>query len=217
MASGHDTIILPQGSWWRSAGWKYSSGALHAAVDMACPIGLPVRVPIDGIVAETADGAHNNRPGESIWSGKRSNYVLLYCTWQGRKITLYFQHLSPGVRVRKGQRLKAGKIIGTSGNSGNSSGPHVHLHGYDGWQTWNRYANLSAGGANAVYDPLKIKSKGKIDMAMTKKDALLFRNVLMNTPMVDRAYPVGHKHRKTTFKGLTERDAARSHQAAQKK
>lgn len=39
--------------------------------------------------------------------------------------TLY-AHLS-GMRVRKGQRVKAGQMIGRVGNSGNSSGPHLHF------------------------------------------------------------------------------------------
>ena len=39
-----------------------------------------------------------------------------------------YGHLQPGsVRVRRGQRVRTGERIGRLGNSGNSTGPHLHF------------------------------------------------------------------------------------------
>ena len=40
----------------------------------------------------------------------------------------FFAHLQPGsIRVRVGQRVKRGQLIGLLGNSGNAVGPHLHF------------------------------------------------------------------------------------------
>jgi Peptidase family M23 len=46
-------------------------------------------------------------------------------------------HLERGsIRVRKGQRVRAGQVIAACGNSGNSSEPHVHMQLMDGPSVW---------------------------------------------------------------------------------
>ena len=113
----------------------YSSGTPHGAIDVgACPIGTEVRAPFDGVVVDLEDGVPNNGPGARIFSGKPSNWILLlvkmptnYGTVQDA--TLFFQHLSPGLAVKRGQRVKRGQLLGRTGNSGNSTGPHLHLGG----------------------------------------------------------------------------------------
>ena len=46
----------------------------------------------------------------------------------GRGIYLLYAHMKPGsVRVRVGQRVRRGQVLGRLGNSGNSATPHVHL------------------------------------------------------------------------------------------
>jgi hypothetical protein len=149
------TIYRPyQGKYPLSAGYRYSSGSLHAAWDIAMPIGTPLYAPRDGIVLGCGDGVHNNRPGERIYSGKPSNWVLLGVEKDGQKYGLYFQHLSPGIAVRQGQKIRAGQFLGRSGNSGNSSGPHLHNSAQRSWST-DRYLylnNLSM----CVYPPNKL-------------------------------------------------------------
>jgi Peptidase family M23 len=45
----------------------------------------------------------------------------------------FYAHLKPGsIRVREGQRVKRGQVIGLVGNSGNSTEPHLHFHVSDG-------------------------------------------------------------------------------------
>jgi hypothetical protein len=57
------------------------------------------------------------------------NYVILAL---GKGRYAFYAHLEPGsVRVRKGQRVRAGDVIGRLGNSGSSTGPHLHFHVMD--------------------------------------------------------------------------------------
>ena len=51
-----------------------------------------------------------------------SNYIVLK---HSRKYTTRFLHLSK-ILVRKGQRVKMGDLIAKSGNTGRSTGPHLH-------------------------------------------------------------------------------------------
>ena len=137
-----------------SAGYRYSSGALHAAWDIAMPIGTAIYAPHDGVVLDCNDGVHNNRPGEAIYTNKPSNWILLGITVNGAKYGMYFQHLSPGIAVKKGQRVHAGQFLGRSGNSGNSSGPHLHNSAQKSWSL-NRYLYLS-NSSMCVYPPSKL-------------------------------------------------------------
>lgn len=110
---------------------RYSSGRPHGAIDIAMPIGTPIYAPKRGKVIARSDGVRNNRRGERIYSGKPSNWILLQVrirTRYGRKqrATIFFQHMSPGLNVRVGQKVKKGHLLGKSGNTGNSTGPHLH-------------------------------------------------------------------------------------------
>jgi murein DD-endopeptidase MepM/ murein hydrolase activator NlpD len=117
-----------------SARYRYSSGALHAAYDYAVPMGTPLYAVRDGVILAEEGDVDNNRPGEHIYSGKPSNFIVLgYKTKNGNKRSVYYQHLSPGLRVKTGQKVKAGQLLGFSGNSGNSSGPHLHFAAWRGW------------------------------------------------------------------------------------
>ncbi len=51
----------------------------------------------------------------------------------GRGMYAFYAHLQPGsVRVRLGQRVRSGQLIGLLGNSGNSTSPHLHFSIQDG-------------------------------------------------------------------------------------
>jgi murein DD-endopeptidase MepM/ murein hydrolase activator NlpD len=112
---------------------RYSDGSIHGAWDVMMPIGTPIRACGDGTIVALADGVKNHRPGpRRTWSGMPSNWVLLrtslmtnYGTRQ--QITVMLQHLSPGIPVEVGQKVQQGEIIGYSGDTGRSSGPHLHI------------------------------------------------------------------------------------------
>ncbi len=111
---------------------RYSSGKIHGGIDIAMPIGTHVYAPMAGTVLACNDGVHNNAKGERIYSGKPSNWILLQVQIKNtsgklRCAIMYFQHLSPGLNVAVGQKVDAGDLLAHSGNSGNSTGPHLPL------------------------------------------------------------------------------------------
>lgn len=82
----------------------------HNGTDYAIGVGNRVYSIGDGVV---------QRAGYHPAAG---NYIVIK---HGRKYTTRYLHLSK-ILVRKGQRLKMGRLIGKSGNTGRSTGPHLH-------------------------------------------------------------------------------------------
>ncbi len=89
----------------------------------------------DATVDETRDGLPEMAPFPSGKSGSVSfenstgNYVVL--NLGAGRFALY-AHLQPGsLRVKKGQRVRAGQVVGLVGSSGSSSFPHLHFHVVD--------------------------------------------------------------------------------------
>ena len=115
-----------KGNYRLNAGYRYSNGTLHAAWDIGMPIGTPLYAPRDGIVLDCNDGVKNDGPNSPDYTNEPSNWILLGIEMNGQKYGFYSQHMSPGLKVRKGEHVVAGQLLGYSGDSGNSSGPHWH-------------------------------------------------------------------------------------------
>ena len=106
-----------------TAGWYYSDGSLHRAIDLRAAVGTPVCAAEDGTVdlVQTWDG-------RSI-SGDQSygNLVRIrHADYNGGKLQTLYAHLQR-VTVKNGQAVREGEVIGYSGNTGNSTGPHLHF------------------------------------------------------------------------------------------
>ena len=103
----------------------------------------------DGVVTAIGDGIPDNIPGQEpvvpiTLETITGNYVLLQLS--GNRYALY-AHLQPGsLRVRQGDRVTKGTVLGLVGNSGNSTEPHLHFHLCDA------NATLACEGLPYVYD-----------------------------------------------------------------
>ncbi len=88
---------------------------MHKGLDIAAPTGTPIHAPSDGSIVE-ATNLFDNKPNYGIEVVHRSSDGLL---------TL-FAHLD-GFTVVPGQTVKKGELIAMVGNTGKSTGPHVHI------------------------------------------------------------------------------------------
>lgn len=93
-------------------GGRISQGshAGHTALDIAIPVGTPVKTTMDGKVVHA--GWNNQGYG---------NLVIV----ENGEYRTYYAHLS-SIPVAVGNDVAAGTVIGLSGNTGNSTGPHLH-------------------------------------------------------------------------------------------
>jgi murein DD-endopeptidase MepM/ murein hydrolase activator NlpD len=89
----------------------YRWGRLHGGIDIAVPVGTPVHASASGTVRIAG------------WVGGYGNYV---CIDHGGGLSTCYGHNSRlGVSV--GQKVTKGQVIAASGNTGNSTGPHIHF------------------------------------------------------------------------------------------
>lgn len=87
---------------------EYHSG--HNGLDIAVPVGTPIQTTMDGQVVHA--GWNNQGYG---------NLVIV----ENGEYRTYYAHLS-SIPVSIGDTVQAGTTIGLSGNTGNSTGPHLH-------------------------------------------------------------------------------------------
>ncbi|MFY9203617.1 MAG: M23 family metallopeptidase, partial [Limnochordia bacterium] len=86
-------------------------GRMHNGLDVAVVTGTPVRAAADGRVT---------------FSGSMGDYGLLVIIDHGNSVETRYAHNSRLV-ASVGQQVKRGDIIAYSGNTGNSTGPHLHF------------------------------------------------------------------------------------------
>ena len=92
---------------------SYPTTKHHVGVDIAVPVGEPIYAPADG---ETVAVFKNNPV--------LGNACYFYFTYKGVKYTTRFLHQAYVPRIG---RFKKGDILGYTGNSGQSTAPHLHF------------------------------------------------------------------------------------------
>jgi murein DD-endopeptidase MepM/ murein hydrolase activator NlpD len=94
-----------------SSNFGYRWGRLHAGMDFAVSTGTPLTSMSTGTV---------------VFAGEQSGYGILVKIryWDGT--VSYYGHMSR-ILVNSGDKVEPGEIVGKSGNTGHSTGPHLHL------------------------------------------------------------------------------------------
>ena len=106
-----------------TAGWYYSDGKLHRAIDLRAAVGTPVYAAEDGTVDWVQAWDGRSTSGDQSYG----NLVRIrHADYNGGKLQTLYAHLKES-KVKYGQAVKEGELIGYSGNTGNSTGPHLHF------------------------------------------------------------------------------------------
>jgi hypothetical protein len=109
-------------------------GGSHYGIDYGTAVGTPIYAGISGTVVGSALGfpnCYNNGCDSSCWNS--FNYVKIKSDCgdpgqSGHDLYVYYLHindLAPG--IGNGSHVDQGQLVAHSGNSGCSSGPHIHI------------------------------------------------------------------------------------------
>ena len=94
----------------------YPSGTPHSGLDLACPINTPIVAANSGTVVKI-DNACKTTYGKFIKIQSDTPSGTVYCI---------YAHLNQ-ICVKEGDTVSAGSVIALSGNTGNTTGPHLHF------------------------------------------------------------------------------------------
>lgn len=104
--------------------FSHHSPDSHYAVDFTVPVGTAVVAARGGVIMDSARNFHRN--GDDLHrDGPRANYVRIL--HDDGSMAIYAHLDYRGVTVQDGERVRAGQLIGRSGNTGYSTGPHLHF------------------------------------------------------------------------------------------
>jgi murein DD-endopeptidase MepM/ murein hydrolase activator NlpD len=101
-------------------------GDFQYAIDWNMPQGTRIHAARGGVVAGFKDTSNEGGPDRKYQNS--ANYIMI--KHDDGTIGEYAHLQQYGVKVRLGERVQAGQLIGLSGNTGYSSGPHLHFFVY---------------------------------------------------------------------------------------
>ncbi len=123
---------------------------LHTGIDFGAARGTPIKAAGDGVVVHAG------------WRGSYGRAVVVKHT--GKYSTLY-AHMSKTAKLKKGQHVRQGQVIGYVGTTGRSTGPHLHYEVRKGGRPVNpRRVQIAAASQQLTGEELKAfkRQKSKI-------------------------------------------------------
>lgn len=115
-----DNIYITQMFGKTEAGKRLYANGSHNGQDFRASVGTPVKAMADGVVAGLGD-TDKQCPGVSF-----GRFVLIK---YDNGLASTYGHLSL-IKIVTGERVSRGEIVGYSGNTGYSTGPHLHVSVY---------------------------------------------------------------------------------------
>ncbi len=112
---GSERMIAPVAGATFTSSYRSAHRPSHAGIDLAAPSGTPIRSVACGVVSFLAG---------TTQTGGYGNYI---CVKHSSRLTTCYAHLSRFSDERVGDRVRRGEVIGYVGNTGHSTGPHLHF------------------------------------------------------------------------------------------
>lgn len=84
---------------------------LHTGIDFGAARGTPIKAAGDGVV---------------VHAGWRGSYGRTVVIKHAKKYSTLYAHMSKTAKLKKGQKVRQGQVIGYVGTTGRSTGPHLH-------------------------------------------------------------------------------------------
>jgi murein DD-endopeptidase MepM/ murein hydrolase activator NlpD len=112
----HVPAISPSTRGWPSSAYGFridpftGRRAFHRGLDISLPVGSPVRATADGTIVAV---------------GKQPGFGLSVTIDHGQGLSTVYAHLDRAL-VRRGDEVRRGAAVALSGNTGRSTGPHLH-------------------------------------------------------------------------------------------
>ncbi|WOO98186.1 phage tail tape measure protein [Micrococcus terreus] len=135
-------------------------GSIHSGIDFAVPIGSAIRAAWSGVVQRAAWNALAGHTGKGM--------VLGHGGGKGS----YYGHLSQWLKA-PGSKVKAGEVIALSGNTGRSTGPHLHWGALQNGRPVNANALFRDNGGSVPHGlNLVWNDTGRDELMLNHKDAM---------------------------------------------
>ncbi len=93
---------------------------LHGGADIGGAVGAPIHAVADGVVTKAAQGYNG---------GSGNNVRIDHGTIEGKPVETSYLHMHT-ITVAPGETVKKGQVIGSVGNTGLSTAPHLHFSVY---------------------------------------------------------------------------------------
>ncbi len=107
------------------------TSSFHTGIDYGCPEGTKILASDAGVIKFSG-----------FDSTGYGNCVIIY---HNESASTLYAHLNTSMQLAVGTKVAQGEVIGFSGNSGNSTGPHLH---FEARKKWNDY--------RSHFDPMKL-------------------------------------------------------------
>lgn len=117
-------------------GWRFGGSDWHQGVDIANSQGTPIKAVANGVVSKVITTCSQNS-SSNCQGTTYGNYIRVKHVVNGQSYETLYGHLyRVDASIAVGKQVTQGQVIAQMGNSGNSSGPHLHFEIHNGAWSW---------------------------------------------------------------------------------